>query len=187
MSDAVLDGTHEQFRGKITVSQHAMDEAVRDFRVNHKLADEWIRSNLRKARFIAVAVGEKGNTVRLFGFQRIAFVLDKSENHVITVYPRHHATSILKQKVEMVVFRELQKMEKLESATERKHRLLKAEMNVERAQLLLKLERVRSEDLRLAYQARVRAIDESIQQLDEDFMKIRKDKAAIAKSIIAYI
>lgn len=178
---------HETFTGKITVSQHAIDEAVKDFRVNRKLAEEWIRSNLRKARFIAAVVGEDGKSVRLFGSQRIAFVLDANENHVITVYPRHHVTPTLRQKVETIVFRELRKVERLESVTERKHRLLKAEMNVERAQLHLKMERARSESTKLACQARINAIDAYFEQLDEEFGRIRKDKAVIAKSVIAYV
>lgn len=187
MSNIVLDGTQEQFRGKIIVSQHAMEKATKEFRINHKLADEWIRSNLRKARFIATIMGESESPTRLFGYQRITFVLNESENHVITVYPRHHVMPTLREKVETVIFRELQKMEKLESATERRHRLLKAERNVERAQLLLKLERVRSENLRLSYQARIQEIDDFTAQLDEDFMKICKDKAVVAKDIVAYI
>ncbi|MBG9736467.1 hypothetical protein [Paenibacillus alvei] len=178
---------HEVFTGKITVSSHAIDEAVKDFRVNRKVADEWIRSNLRKARFIADIVSDELKPRRLYGFQRIAFILEVDRNHVITVHPRHHSVTELKRKIEAIVFRELRKAQRLESVTERKHRLTKAELNVERAQLLLKIERARSESTKLACNARINAIDEYIAQLDAEFTKILKEKSAIAKSAIAFI
>ncbi|MBG9736503.1 hypothetical protein ABD86_25475, partial [Paenibacillus alvei] len=90
-------------------------------------------------------------------------------------------------KIEAIVFRELRKAQRLESVTERKHRLTKAELNVERAQLLLKIERARSESTKLACNARINAIDEYIAQLDAEFTKILKEKSAIAKSAIAFI
>lgn len=178
---------HETFTGKITVTQHAIEEAVKDFRVNRKLADEWIRSNLRKARFIAAVIGEDGNPGRLFGYQRITFVLAAEENVVITVYPRHHATPTMRQKVETIVFRELRKVERLESVTERKHRLRKAELNVERAQLLLKIERARSESTKMACQARINAIDDYFAELDAELTGIKHTKRSVAKSVIAYV
>lgn len=178
---------NDVFTGKIAVTQHAIDEAVKDFRVSRKYAEEWIRSNLRKARFIAQVVGEDGNHGRLFGFQRITFVLAANENTVITVYPRHHVTPTLREKVESIVFRELHKIERLESVTERKHRLIKAELNVEVAQLLLKMERARKESTKLACAARIAAINEYFAQLDEELTQVLKEKAAIAKSVIAYV
>ncbi|MCR8843128.1 hypothetical protein NQ117_05500 [Paenibacillus sp. SC116] len=175
------------FSGKITVSHHACDEAVKDFRVNRKLADEWIRSNLRKAKFIANIVSDELKPRRLFGFQRIAFILEPDNDHVITVHPRNHSVNDLKRKIETIAFRELRKAERLESVTERKHRLAKAELNVEIAQLHLKMERARKESTKLACLARINAINEYFAQLDTEFTRIIKDKAALAKSIVAYV
>jgi hypothetical protein len=175
-----------QFTGKITVTQHAIDEAVKDFRVPRQTAEEWIRSNLRKARFITNTISEEGKPSRLFGYQRIAFVLAPEENVVITVYPAN-PKAFLREKVNALVTRELRKIERRERVLERKIALTKAELEIEKAQLQLRLLRARSTATKLACQARINAINEYFTQLDADLLAVKHEKRAVAKTVVAYM
>ncbi|WP_103110234.1 hypothetical protein [Brevibacillus reuszeri] len=172
---------------KISVSAHAIDEAVKDFRVNRKVAEEWIRSNLRKARFIANIVSEEGRPSRLFAKNHITFILEEDTDTVITLYPSDYTAASIRTKVENVVNRELRKIERKESATVKRNQLSRLELNVERAACLLRAEKTRSQSVKLAMQARIAAIDEYLTQLNEDIEKIRHEKRKIAKAVAAYI
>lgn len=172
---------------KISVSAHAIDEAVKDFRVNRKVAEDWIRSNFRKARHIADVIAEDGNPGRLFAGQHITFILDAQVDRVVTVYPSDSVVSTIRTKVESLVTRELRKIERKESATVKRNQLSRLELNVERAACLLRAEKTRSQSVKLAMQARIAAIDEYLTQLNEDIEKIRHEKRKIAKAVAAYI
>lgn len=172
---------------KISVSAHAIDEAVKDFRVNRKVAEDWIRSNLRKARFIANIVSEEGRPSRLFAKNHITFILAEDSDTVITIYPSDYTAATIRTKVESLVTRELRKVERRESATIKRNQLTRLELNVERAACLLRAEKSRSQSVKLAMQARIAAIDEYLTQLNEDIEKIRHEKRKIAKAVAAYI
>lgn len=175
------------FSGKITVTQHAIDEAVKDFRVPRQTAEEWIRSNLRKARFIADIISAEGRPTRLFGYNRIVFALAPVENCVITVYPADQRRPTIREKVETLVTRELRAIERRERVMERRIALTKAELDVERAQLNLRILRARSPATKLACQARINAINEYYAQLDADLLAVKHEKRAVAKTVAAYL
>jgi hypothetical protein len=175
-----------QFTGKITVTRHAIDEAVKDFRVPHRTAEEWIRSNFRKSRFIANIISGEGKPTRLFGYNGIAFAVDPHEDRVITVYPATPQTSV-RDRVREMVTRELRKIERRERVLERKIALTKAELEIEKAQLQLRLLRARSEATKLACQARINAINEYFTQLDADLLAVKHEKRAVAKTVVAYM
>jgi len=172
---------------KISVSQHAIDSAVSRFRVDKRVADEWIRSNLRKARFVANIISEEGKPSRLFAKSHITFILADTEDFVLTVYPGDVVASHIREKVESVVMRELRKIERKESATIRRNTIARLELNVERAACILRAEKSRSQSVKLAMKARIAAIDEYLTQLNEDIEKIRHEKRKVAKAVAAYV
>lgn len=173
--------------GKITVTAHAVEEAVKDFRVPRKTAEEWVRSNFRKSRFIANIISGEGKPTRLFVHDRVIFALAPDEDRVITVYPADQRRPTIRAKVEAMVIRELNAIERKERILERKITLTKAELDVEKAQIKLRMLRARSEATRLACQARINAIDEYYTQLDADLLAVKHEKRAIAKTVAAYI
>jgi hypothetical protein len=175
------------FNGKISVSQHAIDEAIRDFRVNPKVAEEWLRSNLRKASFISDIISESGNPCRLFGFQRIAFVLDASSDRVITVYPRHHAVNGLQTKVQALILRELRNAERRERSIERKVNVTKAQLTVERAECKLRMTITPSKAVVRVNTARIAEINAAMAELDRELFEAKKERSSIAKSAVMYV
>ena len=95
-------GTH--FIGKrVRASSHAIEEAVRDFRLPEDEAERWIIDNLVKAQFIGMVYGENNRLVRLFGYKRIAFILATDAELVITVYQRDLVDSRLREPLEQIV------------------------------------------------------------------------------------
>jgi hypothetical protein len=170
----------------VTVTRHAVEEAVKDFRVPHRTAEEWVRSNFRRSRFIANIISGEGKPTRLFGYNGIAFAVDPHENRVITVYPATPIVSV-RERVREMVAKELRKIERRERVLERKIALAKAELEIEKAQLRLRMLRARSKATKLACQARINAIDEYFTQLDADLLAVKNEKRAIAKTVIAYM
>lgn len=173
--------------GTITVSRHAIDEAIRDFRVNPKVAEEWLRSNLKKAEFIANIVSEEGKPCRLFAFNRAAFILADTVDYVITVYPRHSAPTDLYSRVKSVVLRELAKFERKERVTARRVSVEKAKLTVERAKCAYRMAVTPSKSVIAFNTKRIDEIDAKLTQLDAELMRARKEKSAVAKSIVMFV
>ncbi|PAD72408.1 hypothetical protein [Paenibacillus campinasensis] len=172
---------------KISVTQHAIDAAISRFRVDRRIAEEWIRSGFRQARFVADIISEEGNPCRLFAGKHVTFILDAREDRVVTIYPSEVRALSVREKVESIINRELRKIERKESATVKRNHLSRLELNVERAACLLRAEKSRSQSVKLAMQARIAAIDEYLTQLNEDIEKIRHEKRKIAKAVAAYV
>jgi len=95
-------GTH--FTNKrIRVTAHARSAAEDDFRIPKYEADEWIKDQLVQSQFIGMIYGENNEPVRLFGHQRIAFILSPNDDVVITIYARHHVDASIRHPLEEVV------------------------------------------------------------------------------------
>ena len=171
---------------KIGVAQHAVDKAVAAFRVDKRVADDWIRSNFRKARYVADIVSEDGKPTRLFAKGAVTFAVAPNEDFVITIYENVTPDSIIREKVEALLTRELRKIERKEAAEIRRSTLARLELNVERATCILRAEKSRSKSVKLSMQARIAAIDEYYAQIDADIEKIRAEKRRIAKAVAAY-
>lgn len=179
-------GTH--FDGKkIVVTEHAIQRAVSRFDKKRSEAERWITDNLRKAAYVGEVVDEEGRERILYGYERIAFVVSKIDGAVITVYPQHHVTPTIRQKVEEIIARELRKARRKFERIYRDVELTKADLMVERAECYRRKLRTRSEAVRNAMEGRIRAIDEYCAQLDDDVAKVRRDNSALVKGVVAYL
>lgn len=172
---------------KVIVSAHACDEAVKTFRVPRTTADEWIRHKLRQARFIANIISKEGKPSRLFGYQRIAFILADTEEYVITVYDQNSPDNRLHSKVEAFVLRALKAAERKERAMERRVRIEKARLAVEIAQCRYKMEVTPSAAVVRTNTARIAQFDAKMAELDRELFEAKREKSSLAKSIVAYL
>lgn len=92
--------TKALFLGKISVTPHAIDKARELFGFeNEQQARNFIIRNLKKSTFVSEIVGESGKVDRLFAYRRIAFVLDRYQDTVITIYIRDNVDKDLREKV----------------------------------------------------------------------------------------
>lgn len=179
--------TTTQFAGKISVSQHATARATEHFRVPRPTADEWIRTNLRRATFIANIVGEDGKRSRLYAHQRIAFVLADTEDYVLTVYPQHQAGETIRAKVADLVARELRKLERKERATERAVAVEKAKIAVQIAECRLKMTITPSARVVATNTAAIRALETKAAELDRMVAEVKREKSTFAKGVVMYV
>jgi ribosomal protein S8 len=176
-----------ELSANITVMQHAIDRAVERLRVPKQTAREWIVSNLRKAAFIANIIGEDGRPSRLYAFQRVAFVLADKEDAVLTVYQHHHAVTSIQRKIGALLKRELAAAERKERAVERMVRVEKARLAVEIAQCRYKMELTPSKTVVARNNAMLTQIDAKIAELDGSLLAAKRDKSAIARSLVMYV
>lgn len=168
------------------ISQHAIDRAVERFGIKRNLADNWIRTNLNKAKFISETISEDGNPARLFAYDRVVFILEAVENRVITIY-KPKAPSEISSKITKLLNRELARFETAERKVERRNTLYKAELEVEIAELNLRLLRARSESKKMALKARIQAIQLRIDELDNEIIEVKREKTAVARGVAAYV
>lgn len=171
----------------VSISRHAIDEAVRDFRVDRRVAEQWVRSTLKKAQFVANIISEEGEPQRLFAHHRAAFVLKNTEDFVITCYPVNHGVTALHTKIKAAAMRELTKAERKERATERRVRIDKARLNVEKAACAYKMEITPSRAVIAANTKRIAEINEMLTKLDAELLRVKKEKKAVAKSIVMFL
>jgi hypothetical protein len=164
-------GTHFIGR-KITVSAHAVDQAIEDFRVNRFEAERWVIDNLVKSQFIGTMYGENDRPVRLFGYKRIAFVLAVEHDVVITVYQRDKVDPALRNPIEQIV------KTTVRTATDRLHA---AEVTHRRTIDLLErlLPNVDDEE-----GAQIRA---EIERHAKSLRDARQEHARIMKGVVAYV
>lgn len=168
------------------VTQHAIDRAVERFGVKRQLAESWIRTNLNKAKFIADIVESNGRDGRLFVNEGIAFIIEKADTRVITVY-KPNVPAALYDKVATIVQRELAKSERQERSIERRNTLIKAELRIELAELNLRLLRARSQATKNAVTGRIRAVELRIAELDAEIDEVRRNKSKVARGVAAYL
>lgn len=172
---------------KMTVSEHAKERAVQHLRIDRRVVEDWIRSNVRKAQFISSIVSEEGKECRLFAFQRVAFVLDAIADHVITLYPRHHAVTELYEKIKRSVMRELVAAERKEKAAEQRFKVESARIEVEKAQCRLRMAVTPSEKVIVANERKIAQLDEELAILERELIEIKREKSSIARSVVMFL
>jgi hypothetical protein len=172
----------------VTISNHALDEASTKFGKQRKLAEGWIRSNFASAKFIGMIYNEDGSSeVRLFSYQRICFVLAAEDNHVITVYPRRHATPTLSHKINFIVAKEIRKAERKVNAVLNRNNLLRADVKVEIAELERRIIRTKSEAVKMACCARINALNEYLTSIAEEENRVKQEKSTLLKGAAMYV
>lgn len=172
---------------RIAVSQHAIDRAIQHFRVDRRVAEDWVRSQFRKATFISDIVSEDGKPTRLFAFNRIAFAVADATDFILTCYPQNHAVTELSQKVRKLIERELRKAERTEQSVARHVSVAKAKLAIERAECEYRMTITPSDAVVRKNRKRISEIDEEITKLDAELLDAKKAKSAVAKSLVAFM
>jgi hypothetical protein len=178
--------SHAIIGENIEVTDHAADEAVKDFGVDRHKAKRWIADKLRKATFIGNTIGVCGTPSRLFGYRRMSIVVDAKEDRVITVYPQDQADSEMRAEVERIVLRKVRAKEKEAAKQIKEIERQKADYMVEAAQAYRKLVDAKTKAAKAKLQAQIDSIDEEITKLNEMIFEIKQDAARVAKSAVAF-
>lgn len=180
-------GERFKTKGGVIITHHAADRAVERFNVQAEYARVWINTNLQRAQFIGYVEGDDGKIARLYGYNRIAFVLEAQENKVITIYPRKDISQTIAGKVRDIIAKELRKTERSVRALERRTAHKQADLRLDLAETERRLLRTRSEAVRLACQARINALTEELRLIDEELAKKRRERSTLVKDVVAYV
>lgn len=175
------------FIGKVYVSQHAIDRASSRFNVDKAKAEQWIRDNVRKARYVSTILSGDGKTSRLFTFQRVAYILAVDSDHVVTVFEQHHAPAELTQRVRKLILAELAKYERKEAVVERTVNVEKSRLAIEIARCNYRMMVTPSKTVIQANTKRLREIENIYAELDAKLTEIRREKTSIAHGLVAYL
>lgn len=179
-------GTH--FPGKIFVTPHACDRAVERFGVERSKAPMHVMDLLRKAALIdGDMTDDSGNPVRLFAYKGTAFVVDRSEATVITLYPRDSICDAVKAPVERVVKRIIAAAKRDERREVKRLTIEKAELGVVKASVELRLAKTDSPKIADKLRVEITLIDEKITLIERGIAKAQADHKTIVKSAVAYV
>jgi len=179
-------GTH--FIGKIFVKPHALDRAKEHFGVERSEAPMWVMDRLRKASLISAhVIDEFGNPARMFGYQRIVFIVHPTEQTVITLYPQHKANESVRNPIERLIQRAMRSAERKEQRERKRINIAKAELAIERASY--ELRRAKSDSVKVIadMNEKIANIDAKISELDSELFEIQREKTNLMKSVVAYI
>jgi hypothetical protein len=183
--DNVKEVANNTLHNPVEVTKHAIERVNERFGISKQQATNWVRQRMNSAEFVAITDNE-GTAARMFAYAGAIFVLDIEVDRVISVY-KPYKQPLLYDKVKSLVLRELKRVERIESKTERRNTLSKAELEVELAECKLMLLRSRSHSRRNVLQARINAIQIRINELDTEIIEVRTNKKHIARGVASYI
>lgn len=170
----------------IEVTDHAADEATKDFGVERHKAKRWIADKLRKSTFIALSCGVNGEPGRIFAYRRMSIVVSPNEDKVITVYAQNTADEKMREKIQRVALREVRAKEREAKRQIAEIERQKADLIVEAAQANRKLIDARTKAAKAKLQAVIAEADEKITKLNEMIFEIKQDAARVVKSAVAF-
>lgn len=151
-----------------------------------KQAKGTIKSMLKKAKCIGLVTDEEGRESVLYAHGRTGIHISPDLNKVITVI-RQDVVSFepIKNKMTELLEKEIRKLTRKENARVRQLTELKYEAKCEVAELELRSFRSRSQSVKMACQSRIKAIEISLEQLEQEITEIRNLKRQVSRSMIA--
>jgi hypothetical protein len=172
---------------QVTMSQHAIKRAKERFKIEPKGATAYFRSVLEKAKYVGIIEdSENHRSGRLFAYNRIAIHLSMDCKTMMTVYKADTVTyDPLKDKILELHKKKFNHCVITERAKQKRLEQLKLESEVEIAQCKLRQHKTRSEAVRLACEARVQAIKQSLVEYQHEIDEIQVEKRRVARSMIS--
>jgi hypothetical protein len=171
----------------VRITDHAKQRAHQKFGVKVGGADNWIRQYMKDAVYIGEITDEDGNVTRLFGNNRVALVLDRYKDVVITVYPRQTKSTKLRNIVLTAITTELTKLDRSMLRKKRSVERMKSDIYAEISERMAERLRTKSEARRMALTARINALQAHFAILDEDVSEVKRDHSAFRKGVVAYV
>lgn len=176
---------------KVVLTDHAYQRAIERFGLKVKDRQSvlgYCRSLLGKAKRIGVVTSEDGNEAVLYAGDRHAFFLTLDEQKIVTVSRHEHVTfKPIKEKLALLHEKEIRKLERKEHALQKKIELAKLEAQVEIAELKLRIHKTRSEAVKNACQAKIKAIEQTLEEMNKELNEIKSLKRQVAKSMVSIL
>jgi hypothetical protein len=171
----------------IKFTNHALQRAKERFNKSPKEAIPYFRSVLKEAKYIGIIEDSESNkSGQLFANKRIAIHLSMDCNAVLTVYKADTVTyEPLKDKVLELHKKKFNHCTITERAKQKRLDMLKLETEVEIAECKLRLHKTKSNAVKLACEARIKAIKQSLLEYQHEIEELQSEKRRIARSMIS--
>ncbi|WP_332606828.1 hypothetical protein [Bacillus spizizenii] len=167
---------------QVTFSVHARRRLKEHFNItNMGSAQEWVATKLERAKYLGITVDTKGNEARMYGGRGVVILLDLSNDHVVTVHPPEKHTAIA------FLHASFDEMRRTVEATVLNNEKYIEKLHEEVAQLTAELKRTRSKAKKMAYQARINAVQMRIDELPAESFELKRRFTKAAKGVAAYV
>lgn len=168
---------------RITLTNHALERAAERLGIqNNAHATGFFREKLRDATRVGETLSRDGNESILYANDGVGMHLSPDLEKVITVCIYNPLLyDPIKDKVKFLYDKELRKISRAERAKMRRMNYIKAELQIELAELNLRSLRTRSQAVRDSCQARTNAIQYHLQELEREVKLIQNSKRQLSK------
>lgn len=175
---------------KLRLTNHAYQRIKERFNLNcdKEGALNYCKGRLKNAERIGIIVSKEGEETVLYAIGREAYYLSLDETTIKTVTKNVKITyEPIKEKIKEMHMKELRKLERKEKSKHKYLELLMLEANIELSQLKYRLHKTRSQAVKMACQARINALEITLQELQDEINNIKKEKTRIARSMVAVV
>jgi hypothetical protein len=174
---------------KITLTNHAHERATERFGLKDRAqATGFFREKLRTAGRLGEVIAADGNDAVLYANEGVAIYLSPDLEKVITVCIHNpFKYNPLKDKVQLLYSKELRKISRTEKAQVRRVKHTKAELEIELAELNLRLLRTKSKAVKTSCEARIMAIKNHLHELEKELKGIQDSKRQISKVLTTLV
>jgi hypothetical protein len=188
--DAIFHNNTSPFE-QVQMTDHAYQRAVERFNMaedNKKHILNYFKSILKDARLIGEVICEKGNKSILYANRRIAIYLSPDLKKIYTVNKFESVTyEPIKNIVSEILAKEIRKLTRVENARVKKLELIKVESEVDIAELRCRAFKTKSPSVKVACKARIKAIEEYIDELENEIQLMQITKRSMARSMVAVV
>ncbi|MGB9945312.1 hypothetical protein ACO0DA_20220 [Bacillus subtilis] len=164
------------------ITSHAHKRLQSRFGIkNHRAAYVWVADHLKDAEYLGIHVDENGREARMYGGKGIVIHIGVNDNNVITVYKarKHLGANLIKE-----AFATLK--ENVQAAL-KSNENLREELNEEIEYFRAEYKRTRSAAKRMAYQARINALQMRLDELPTESLDLKRDLYKAAEGVAAYV
>jgi tetrahydromethanopterin S-methyltransferase subunit G len=190
----------DKFHGNMPeITDHAVARARERFNPSKKGTRQWVQDHLLESKYVNTIQDGVGNWSNLFVHDNVLIAITTDNKQIKTVMTNgtedeskaskglQTRKEMLSHKIEKIIRVEIKKTQKKFKSTVHNNNLFMAELDIERAELRLKLLRARSEANKNAYKARIKAINERIDELNNEIEQVNAENRQVAHSVALYM
>lgn len=174
----------------VKTTRHAIAQVVDRFGIEESKASNWLTEQVSRAKFITMTESERGQT-RMFSKDGNVFILDEVNDVVITAYPsdarREVEAKELHELVTRSVMREFRRFEKQAEKLVRRNTITVAKIDLEIAELQLKILRARIGDKINEMKQRCETLNVTKEKLELEITEVKRKKKQMARGVALYV
>lgn len=169
----------------VQLTDHSYERAIDRFSLKHTKKEDvlkYLQKHLSDAEYIGQVTSADGNDSEMFVKGQFCFHLNTELDKIITVVKIENKIKCnpVQDKMNNLVHKEFRKLDRTEKARLRKLHDYRYDVEIEIAEANRRIYRTRSESVKLACQARIKALELELEQLQLEIEQLRTSKRQVA-------